>query len=189
MSCQMEKKMNFIKIGREGGRIIEYAVNAGVTLQDMLNMASIMLTVDESIYVNDIKQNGDFLRESVLDRSRIIIKKEASIIVRVARIGEPLVNIGVSYGSTLNDVLRMARREPNANEDVWIHSNDNSKGRLATNLDGLAVENLIYIVEPKKTLRNKIYGIITKYCENMSGECEDATNEIVSVLKRDYNVS
>ena len=185
MSCQAERKTIFVKIGRWGSRVTEYAVQSGVDLIQICNTAGIVIAPDEVPFIN----GHEVVRNLPINSdTTIMLTKKKNITVKVARIGESLSTVTLSDRSTLRNALVSAGRLPFEYEEIWHHRDEIQKGTLVTNIDGLLVDGSIYIIEPKKTLMNKIQKILSSNCEDENGELQKATHLILAMLNKDYNI-
>lgn len=184
MSCQMENKMNFVKIGKEGGRIVEYAVLPGVTIQDILNISLVTFGPDESVYVNNIKQTGDWRKEKALDRSCIIIKRDNVISVKVARIGESLITVKAKKGLTVNEVILLANRKVYDYEDIWVHKEGELRGRKIVGYD-FPLDGDILVIEPKNNqLKERLRNIVSAHEGLDTLYSNDCLEEIIKLVKQ-----
>ena len=190
MDCSQRQTI-FVKIGRIGFKVTEYAVLSGSTGEDILKIANYVLSSAEMVSINGIDQNNNWIKETILDRSLILIKPKPqnTIKVRVARIGEALMEVSIPESSTVRDALVAAGRLPFENEEIWLHVIGFEKGTLI-GLSARAFAGSTYIIEPKKNLRNKILRIISDIDDEDYGD--EKNNIIIDtlclMLKKDYNL-
>lgn len=186
MDCSQRQTI-FVKIGRIGFKVTEYAVLSGSTGEDILRIANYVLNSSEMVSINGIDQSNSWIKETILDKSLILIKPRQLIKVRVARINEPLKDLEISKDISIKEALIKATRMPFDNEEVWLHHEGNSKGILI-NLDQTVHTGDIYIIEPKKNLRNKIYSVVSRIYEDEISDRDEATDILCDMLRIDYHL-
>ena len=181
--------MNFVKIGRDGGRIIEYAVNLGTTMKEILTIAEIFPDLNEEIVMNGIVQKGNYMTESVLDRSVTIIKKFKTIAVRVARIGEQLTRWTIPSNQKIRDFLKQIGKTLYENEELWVHKDGELKGRKAL-MDDMLFDGEILVIEKRNILIDKIKTIISYHFEEEMGYevVDDASYQLHNMLVKEYKI-
>jgi hypothetical protein len=180
MSCAMEQKTIFVKVGRNGGKMVEYAVRAGSDIIQICNQFNIIIAADE------IPTNGgvEVPRNMVLNGNCTIMlsKKSKPLNCRVARIGQQLMPVYIQDGDAIQKALIASGRLPFEDEEIWLHFDGIIEGKkvLATEK---AIEGAIYVIEKKNNLRNKVMVILKNYDSN-----EEAANNICAMLKADYKM-
>lgn len=187
MSCQAVRPTIFVKLGRQGGRIIEYAVPADSLVSDVLYLGQLFPLIDsERVY-----RNGNHISTNipVNDKDVLFIQRECTIGVKVGRINQPVININVTKDTTVAEVLYKAIVPPiRPTEEVWFHADVLAKGILLTSHGITIVPNGIYVVEPRKTIKDKILSIISVETEDVNGGWERATLRICELLRAEYNI-
>ena len=183
----------FVKIGREGHPIKEFAVTSNTTYSDVFNKAGLVINTDkETLYKNGIIQVLGMMSSFVCNNDILIVKPKAfprMITVKVSRVGSTISPILVPERSTVKQCLVSAGMLPFADEDVWLHENDTSKGYLVT-MDQVMWNGYTLILEKRKpiTLYNKIIHILDNSPEIQdSNDLDTITSEICTMLYRDYN--
>jgi len=192
MAC-VATSVVFVKIGREGQSIKEFAVTSNTTYADIFRKAGLIMDTErETIHRNGIPQMTGIMSSFVCNNDVLIIKPKAfprMITVKVSRVGSTISPILVSERSTVKQCLVSAGMLPFADEDVWLHENDTSKGYIVT-MDQVMWSGYTLILEKRKpiTLYNKIYHIIDNGPEIQdSNDLDTITSEICIMLYRDYN--
>jgi len=184
MDCS-QKSTIFVKVGRVGQKITEYAVESGSTGHKIIEMAGLFPLKDfEVISLSGMDvtspdspvKNGDI----------ILIRQKTTVKVRVARIKEILMEVSVPLGATVERALIAAGRLPFNNEDIWSHF-DSQEGKIV-NLNDIVLNGEILIIEPKRDLRSRIRKVLSNCYNDEGEEFEDAINDLCEMLKRDYNI-
>jgi len=106
-----------------------------------------------------------------------------TIIVKVARINEPLQSITVYRGSSVEQILIAAGRLPFNNEDIWIHREGEIHGRKVDKHTQVNHGEIV-ILEPRKGLYDKVLECV----EDGGLNEEECTEAICAMLKKDYHI-
>jgi hypothetical protein len=186
-----EKKTIFVKIGRMGERIKEMAFISGITLNEALDKTGVKYDghYEQLIYNGTAGQPVPIY---VSDKDVILIQKRVipkMINIRVARVGEPIQHITVAEGSSVHRCLIAAGRGLFDGEEIWVHKDDKGIGTKA-GLEFPAYDGDYIILEMKiLNMRDKIYAIIRNICEDENGEWDKATDQICTMLEKDFQIS
>ena len=147
--------MIFVKVAKLG-KVNEYALKEGSSLNDLLVIAGL-----QSIKCEEIRINGQyvgFIPTSYIlrDKDVLTIVDKKMLRLRVAKIGQPLKELNVSEGYTVNQVLMCYHVGLLTNEEVWVHYDGIEKGQLI-GLHERVRDGMILILERKKeTLNDKV---------------------------------
>src|SRR5665213_3102575 len=87
--------MILVKLGKEGGKITEYALEHGSKWNDLFGKAGMTVPSHDQFTVNG-RMSSIFQNTLLCDKDVIMLTTSRSVQVRIARIGEPLVT-AVSY--------------------------------------------------------------------------------------------
>ena len=178
--------MIFAKVSKTTDkRVSEYALEDGSRITDLLFAAGIEYNVNTIVMVKGTQvQLSSVLSNNV---HCMVSDQARQIKVRVARIGEPLMEVTIPYGQTVGDALVEAGKLPFDTEEIWEHRDGELHGRQVMLEHGVG-NGAILVIESKNKLRQKILKIISSLCEDENGEVDEATSSICVMLKRDYNI-
>lgn len=174
MACSAEGKPIFVKIGRESGVVKEYAFRPGTVYSDVLKIAGIHINSEiEAFILNGVGRDLGILSNFALDKDVIILRpKEIGMIIKIGRVGQPLMTLKVDKNSTVRMCLVVAGITVNETEDVWLHVNDRSPGTKAAMERCMSNGEFIIIEKKKDPKREMIASILGDfYEENMCSEC------------------
>ena len=153
---ERRRAMLLVKVGRQGGRIQEFAMPPGARMQDVFKQASIQLAPGEictkngnqtNLFSGDGISNGDII---------LVMQAQKSLMIRVARLGKPFTEVGANRSDTVRTILQDNGFTPIINEDVWIHYEGIAKGEKI-GLDERPAKDCYLVIEPqKKTLEMEV---------------------------------
>jgi len=171
MGCMAEKNTIFIKIGRMGEKVKEMAYEDGITLGDAITKSGYSLRTDEIIELNGIANFGLSWR---LYNSNVIILKnkpvQKLIAVKIGRVGQKLLNISVPEHSTVMQCLFKAFITTSADEELWLHENENKTPGYRVTMGTIVHSGYTIIIEERVDPRREaILKAIAEFIENETG--------------------
>jgi sulfur carrier protein ThiS len=135
-------EQKLVKLARLGAPVVEYFIENGHTVADILRMANLTLGADETVKVN----GGDAQRSQVVENGDLLtvvpkIKGGSGErkFVKLARLGTPVVEYFIENGHTVADILRMAGLSLGADETVKVNGSDAPRGQVVQDGDLLTV--------------------------------------------------
>lgn len=180
----------FVKIGRVGGTVAEYMVGTGTTYSDLFVMAKIGTISDhDQIFINGEAVSNGILSSFVRDSAIVLIAPKIDFIpfitVQVSRVGSRIKTIRVLNKTLAYACLRQAEIPVREDEELWLHEDPRTNGRLISPLTEM-YDGYYIIVEKKKapkTLKEKIADILYE-----DADYEYGTGRILAMLEKDYNI-
>ena len=167
--------MVLVKIGKQGGRVVEYAVEHGAKVRDIMTKHGICKNENVSISLNGVQGNSSITEYVLHDKDVVMVSNSvAQMSIKIARIGESLTSLNIGVNTRVGDAIAMAGKVINLfSEEIWLHFEGVLSGRKVTT-SAIAVANGIYVIEGiKNTLGHRISQIIKKhtgeYFDPMSG--------------------
>jgi hypothetical protein len=200
MGCGAQHPVIFVKIGWMYHKVKEYCITSGITYSDLFKKAEIgSLTDNDEIVLNgttrakgilsNFAQNGDVI---LITRKPSVLRQIVQITVKVSRVGQRIFPIVVPERSTVHQCLVSAGMLPFADEDIWLHENDTSKGYRVT-MDQVMWNGYTLILEKRKvlTLYDKVRSILVDVdmndFESEDEQYDQAAKEVCAMLYQQYN--
>lgn len=123
--------MILVKVGRQGGKVVEMAYMPGIPLLKAI-MESKVLFEDskDEIHINGVSVSN--LNTIVKDKDIILVYPNVvkKVTVKVARVGQPLMEVLVSKPGYIEKALVAGGMLPFPNEDIYLHRGGGTTGEV-----------------------------------------------------------
>lgn len=183
--------MIFVKMGKEGERVQEFAFEGGIKVESALikcgismqNANDIIMYTEEGCSIpNEISKDSVLTKNCLL----IIKKKIKNINIRIGKIGQTLIHVHPQEGSNINVAIEMTNiRIDIEKEDIWVHRDNNPTG-IKRGLYHALSDGDIIVIEPKVTPKKELIDYIDEVTDGAfePEELKEIVERIVLLAKR-----
>ena len=182
--------MLLVKIGKQGGRVGEFVMQDGATIEDLFRQSKMTVPAGGSWTVNGLQIGGMFGPKSntkLTNKDIILItdREVRKVDIRIAKLGQILETYSIPSNSSIIQALSMNNINMGPGEEVWVHFDGVDKGYRG-DIHQPVSEGMILIVERKRDpIKENIINVMRKHTGQQT--FSDAfINEIISVAKRTY---